>query len=190
MLGISHGAPFPRSARGAGEDEEATWPRQAGDLSGRDAEHAHPTVDCRRSREDLHRQAETLRHGRKVPLHRRMPTRTAPVARWRRWPGLASVWRGPALKIWWRSTLVSGVAASCGRPTTARSPCTRPQEHCPCRKETGNPAMLSIFARPKGLDCQRTGLMCTLWDGQPTPAVAIQGGFACVPRPASLSGEG
>lgn len=135
VFGISHGGQFTRSACNAGQDEKTPWPRQVGDLFGRQANNARRIGDSQRARKGLLQPVETRSTVRTCRFTRACRPRRHRIRAWLRRSELANALCRSTLTIWWRSAQCGDVAASRGRTAVASPPCTRPQEPSLCQKE-------------------------------------------------------
>lgn len=135
VFGISHGAQFTRSACNAGQDVNTPWPRQVGDLSGRQANNARRIGDSQRAWKGLLQRVETRRTVRTCRFTRACRPRRHRIRTWLRRSELANALCRSTLTIWWRSAQCGGVAASRGRTAVVNPPCTRPQEPSFFQKE-------------------------------------------------------
>ena len=191
VFGISHGAQFTRSACNAGQDVNTPWPRQVGDLSGRQANNARRIGDSQRAWKGLLQPVETRRTVRTCRFTRACRPRRHRIRTWLRRSELANALCRSTLTIWWRSAQCGGVAASRGRTAVVNPPCTRPQEPSFfSRRRSEIFTMVSNSLRPMGLSSLGTGVTRIPLGGYRVPACAKRGSFAPPPRPEALSDDG
>ena len=190
-FGVSCRAPSPRSSCHAGEDAEARWPRQAGDLAGRRTEQERRTCERQLAPKSLHQQAETPRNGRKALFHPRMPTGTAPNSRL---AAMVGACERPAQIDLDDLVAFGAVLWRCGtaRSDGGRLPFPYPSAGALSLPEgdPGFPRWCRILPCPKGLPCPEVGMTRSPQGGHRVPVGAIQGSFTPAPRPASLPDEG